>query len=244
MQLVESMWVENPEGRPTFQQVLKELNSLSPQRGDLMDNLIQMVRWGWERKPGQVAHGQRSTIRLPKVPSLNPASSLTNLCKILLHACCSVTVRFQNKKREKLLEPGIDRKKKSSLIPTLKSKTLLTSSSHKQCTAVPESWFDNTEARRQIATIIQVKRCLVGCAPPYMSGKFVTNSNFGYNHTRGANKLHLKRPNMNFYKHSFEFKGAVLYNFLPEPIRTVPTERSLCSALLSISDTFDQWPIS
>jgi len=95
-------------------------------------------------------------------------------------------------------------------------------------------------ARRQIATIIQVKRCLVGCAPPYMLGKFVTNSNFGYNHTRGANKLHLKRPNTNFYKHSFEFKGAVLYNSLPESIRTVPTERSLRSALLSISDTFDQ----
>ena len=94
-----------------------------------------------------MAHGQRSTIRLPKVPSLNPASSLTNLCKILLHACCSVTVRFQNKKREKLLEPGIDRKKKSSLIPTLRSKTLLISSSHKQCTAAPESWFDNTEGK-------------------------------------------------------------------------------------------------
>ena len=94
-------------------------------------------------------------------------------------------------------------------------------------------------ARRQIATIIQVKRCLVGCAPPYMSSKFVTNSNFGYNHTRGANKLHLKRPNTNFYKHYFVFKDAVLYNSLPEPIRTVPTERSLRSALLSISDTFD-----
>jgi len=34
-------------------------------------------------------------------------------------------------------------------------------------------------ARRQIATIIQVKCCLVGCAPLYMSGKFVINSNFG-----------------------------------------------------------------
>ena len=95
-------------------------------------------------------------------------------------------------------------------------------------------------ARRNIATIIQVKRCLVGYVPPYMLGKFVTNSNFGYNHTRGANKLHLKRPNTNFYKHSFEFKGAVLYNSLPESIRTVPTGRSLRSALLTISDTFDQ----
>ena len=37
-----------------------------------------------------------------------------------------------------------------------------------------------------------------------------------------------------------QFKGAVLYNSLPESIRTVPTERSLRSALLSISDIFDQ----
>ena len=95
-------------------------------------------------------------------------------------------------------------------------------------------------ARWQIATIIQVKHCLVGCAPPYMSGKFVTNSNFDYNQTRGANKLHLKGPNTNFYKHSFECKGAVLYNSLPESIRTIPNECSLRSALLSISDTFDQ----
>ena len=44
-QLVQSLWAEDPSERPTFQQVLKELNVLSPQRGDLMDNLIKMVRW-------------------------------------------------------------------------------------------------------------------------------------------------------------------------------------------------------
>ena len=39
-----STWVEDPMQRPTFQQVLKELNSISPQKGDLMDNLVNMVR--------------------------------------------------------------------------------------------------------------------------------------------------------------------------------------------------------
>ena len=38
-----STWVEDPLQRPTFQQVLKELNSISPQKGDLMDNLVNMV---------------------------------------------------------------------------------------------------------------------------------------------------------------------------------------------------------
>ncbi len=42
-QLVESIWVEDPMERPTFQQVLKSLNSLSPQKGDLMDNLVAML---------------------------------------------------------------------------------------------------------------------------------------------------------------------------------------------------------
>ena len=42
-QLVESIWVEDPHERPSFQQVLKKLNALSPQQGDLMDNLVSMV---------------------------------------------------------------------------------------------------------------------------------------------------------------------------------------------------------
>ena len=42
-QLVESIWAEDPSERPTFQQVLKWLNTLSPQKGDLMDNLVNMV---------------------------------------------------------------------------------------------------------------------------------------------------------------------------------------------------------
>ena len=41
---MQSIWVEDPMQRPTFQQVLKELNSISPQKGDLMDNLVNMVR--------------------------------------------------------------------------------------------------------------------------------------------------------------------------------------------------------
>jgi hypothetical protein len=41
---MKSIWVEDPMLRPTFQQVLKELNAISPKKGDLMDNLVNMVR--------------------------------------------------------------------------------------------------------------------------------------------------------------------------------------------------------
>ena len=40
---MEQCWSEDPQDRPTFQSILKQLNSLSPQQGDLMDNLVSML---------------------------------------------------------------------------------------------------------------------------------------------------------------------------------------------------------
>ena len=94
------------------------------------------------------------------------------------------------------------------------------------------------KARRQIGTIIEVKRCLVGCAPKYMSNKFLTNAAFGYGRTRGANKLHLRRPLTNFYKHSFEYNGGVLFNSVPNEVSSISSRHALKSALLSISNIF------
>ena len=73
------------------------------------------------------------------------------------------------------------------------------------------------KARRQICTIIEVKRCLVGCAPKYMSNKFLTNAAFGYGRTRGANKLHLRRPLTNIYKLRLNTAGE--YFLTPFPMR-------------------------
>lgn len=41
--VVQSVWTEDPLHRPTFSHLLKQLEGLSPQRGDLMDNLVSMV---------------------------------------------------------------------------------------------------------------------------------------------------------------------------------------------------------
>ena len=63
----------------------------------------------------------------------------------------------------------------------------------------------------------QVYRCLSNKAPAYLPGKFVRNNTPSrYNATRGAVKLHLRRPKTEFYRRSFEYMGVKLYNELPE----------------------------
>ena len=52
----------------------------------------------------------------------------------------------------------------------------------------------------------------------YISNKFKT---FGYTTTSGAKKLHFKRPNTEFYRTTFEFAAAKLYNQLPENIHSI-----------------------
>jgi hypothetical protein len=46
--LLETVWAEDPLERPSFSHLLKQLEALSPQRGDLMDNLVSMVITGKE----------------------------------------------------------------------------------------------------------------------------------------------------------------------------------------------------
>ena len=81
--------------------------------------------------------------------------------------------------------------------------------------------------------VCQVHRCLQKQAPPYLCSKFITNSEFGYKGTRGANKLHLLRPNTNFYRNTFEFQGAQSYNNLPHSMRQISNHTTFRSALVS-----------
>ena len=76
------------------------------------------------------------------------------------------------------------------------------------------------ERRCRNNMICQIHRCLLNQAPSYLSSKFSTNSSFGYTSTHGSSKIHLKRPVSEFYRSSFEYHGAKLYNDLPESIRT------------------------
>ena len=79
--------------------------------------------------------------------------------------------------------------------------------------------------RWQIQTVKQVHRCLLGRAPSYLGGNFVTNASFRDFHitTRGAGQIHLNQPHTEFYKttSSFKYAGAKLFNALPENIRSI-----------------------
>ena len=43
MQLIETCWNEDPKCRPEFKYCLSELGKISPHRGELMDNLIELM---------------------------------------------------------------------------------------------------------------------------------------------------------------------------------------------------------
>ena len=90
------------------------------------------------------------------------------------------------------------------------------------------------KARRHNAMLSQVHRCVKGQAPHCLSSKFCLNSSFGYDGTRGANKLHLRQPQSQWYHTSFEFQGAVAYNKLPETIRSLATIQAFRRAIAHI----------
>ena len=75
------------------------------------------------------------------------------------------------------------------------------------------------EKRRYKALVCLVHRCLSDEAPSFPCSKFRPNTALGYIRTRGANKLHLPRPKTEYFRSTFTFQGALLYNQLPETIR-------------------------
>ena len=85
--------------------------------------------------------------------------------------------------------------------------------------------------RRHKAMLYQVYRCLHKRAPTYLCNKLFTNAEFGYQRTRGGNKLQLLRPNTNYYKTTFEFQGAKSFNSLPSRIRSLSSAATFKSSL-------------
>ena len=86
--------------------------------------------------------------------------------------------------------------------------------------------WSTLKTRRRNAMLAQVQRCINGRAPAYLKTKFSFNSDNGYNCTRGASKLHVKQPQSSYYHSSFEFQGALVYNRLPQAVRTLTEPRA------------------
>ena len=88
--------------------------------------------------------------------------------------------------------------------------------------------------RRHHLMLNQVHRCALNLAPPYLCSKFILNS-ITYTNTRGANNFHIKQPNTNYYRSTFEYQGAYHYNRLLLDMRTNSTMTSFRSKLATIS---------
>ncbi len=79
--------------------------------------------------------------------------------------------------------------------------------------------------------IAKVHSCVHGKAPGYLCSKFRKNLNAQYRETRGVNNLQQQCPHTNFYRNSFEFSGAKLWNNLPHALKEIKSERMFRSTL-------------
>lgn len=71
-----------------------------------------------------------------------------------------------------------------------------------------------------------VHRCLSDEASSFLCLKFRPNTSPGYIRTRQANKLHLPRPKMKYFRSTFTFQRALIHNHLPEIKQTLKPIRS------------------
>ena len=97
---------------------------------------------------------------------------------------------------------------------------------------------DNLETRRQKLKAEMVYKSLNGLAPNYLFSKFIQRSDViaSYNLRDSYNKLAIPLPRTNYYKNSFGYSGAVLWNSLPSAARQA-TSLTNFRRLLINSDT-------
>ena len=74
--------------------------------------------------------------------------------------------------------------------------------------------WKNLACQQQIQRATMVYRSLHGLAPNYLSSKFERRE-VAYNLRDSENKLNVPLPRTNYYKNSFSYSGAILWNSLP-----------------------------
>ena len=85
--------------------------------------------------------------------------------------------------------------------------------------------------RRNLLTLKTIHKCIHKRGPTYLHEKFIKQCDMGDSRTRGASKLYLHRPKTDFYKNSFEYSGAKLWNSLPDSVRNVTSRLGFSRAL-------------
>ena len=81
--------------------------------------------------------------------------------------------------------------------------------------------WQNLETQWQIQKAVMVYKSLNCLASDYMSSKFILRSDLfsSYNLGDSENKLAVPLPRTNYYRNSFCYSGAVLWNNLPTDVR-------------------------
>ena len=103
---------------------------------------------------------------------------------------------------------------------------------------ITELGWDNLEIRRQKLKAEMVYKPLNGLTPNYLSSKFIQRSDVitSYNLRDSENKLAIPLPRTNYYKNSFGYSGAVLWNSLPSAARQATSLNNFRRLLIN-SDT-------
>ena len=78
--------------------------------------------------------------------------------------------------------------------------------------------WKNLACQQQFQRATMVYRSLHGLAPNYLSSKFERRE-VAYNLRDSENKLNVPLPRTNYYKNSFSYSGAILWNSLPCNLR-------------------------
>ena len=74
--------------------------------------------------------------------------------------------------------------------------------------------WKNLDRQRNIQKATMVFKCLHGLAPDYLASKF-PERNTTYNLRDSDNKLNVRFPRTNYFKNSFSYSGATLWNRPP-----------------------------
>ena len=90
--------------------------------------------------------------------------------------------------------------------------------------------WKNLDRQRNIQKATMVFKCLHGLAPDYLASKF-SERNTSYNLRDSENKLNVRLPRTNYFKNSFSYSGATLWNRLDarcaESLRSFKREISI-----------------
>ena len=87
--------------------------------------------------------------------------------------------------------------------------------------------WDQLTKRRSMLQLQLMHRCIHGLVPEYLCSRFQTNSTLpNYARTRGWNNVHLRWPNTDWYKKSFEYMGAKDWNSLPNELKSITSKQA------------------